>query len=283
MLVTLKELLEEARNEKFAIGSFNLHNMEMLPAFFEAAKESDTPISIQISDGTAKYIGLDLIVAMVKTLAKQEKVKVALHLDHNSDTIFIKKAIDAGFTSVMIDAAHLSLEENIKVTKEIVNYAKPYGVSVEAEVGAIGGAEDGVLIEETSFTNPDDALYFYQKTNVDALAVSFGSTHGQFRSKAKLNFDVLRKIHRAVDVPLVLHGGTGVSYEDIEQLVENGIAKINIGTQLNVQYIETGKETFGKSQLDNSLRKVLIPCNNRVKEIIKEKIYNFNNNRTLTK
>lgn len=283
MLVTLKELLEEARREKYAIGSFNLHNIEMLPAFIEAAKESETPISIQISDGTAKYIGLDLIVSMVKTLAEREKIKIALHLDHNSDTAFIKKAIDAGFTSVMIDAAHLPLEENIRVTNEIVNYAKDFGVSVEAEVGAIGGAEDGVSVQEASLTNPDDAAYFYEKTNVDALAVSFGSTHGQYRSKAKLNFDVLSKIHHAVDVPLVLHGGTGVSYDDIEQLVENGIAKINIGTQLNVKYIETGKATFGESPLDNSLRKVLIPCNNKVKEIIKEKIYNFNNNRTLTK
>ncbi|SEI13348.1 fructose-bisphosphate aldolase [Halobacillus karajensis] len=281
MLVTLKELLEDAQKKKYAIGSFNLHNMEMLPSFFEAAKETKTPISIQISNGTAKYIGLDLIVSMTRTLAERENVKVALHLDHNSDLDFIKKAVDAGFTSVMFDGAHLPLEENIRLTKDIVQYAHKQGVSVEAEVGAIGGTEDGVSVEHSNHTDPEEAAYFYKETNVDALAVSFGSAHGQYRSKAALDFDVLHKIYEAVDAPLVLHGGTGVSYDDIGVLIENGISKINIGTILNVTYIEKGKETFSESSLDNSLRNLLIPCNDKVKEIIKEKIYHFNNNRAL--
>ncbi|SFP34826.1 class II fructose-bisphosphate aldolase [Salibacterium halotolerans] len=276
MLVPLHEILNEAKKEGYAVGSFNLHCMEMLPSFIEAAEEQHSPISIQISHGTANYIGLDLIKAMVETLAAKSNVKVALHLDHNSDVNFIKKAVQAGFTSVMIDGSDLPLEENIAVTKEVVDFARPYNVSVEAEVGAIGGTEDGVsLKEDVDFTKPNDAAYFYEQTKVDALAISIGSSHGQYRSKSKLNFAVLQEISERVEIPLVLHGGTGVSYDDIQELIHYGIAKINIGTELNVRYIEEGKKTFSESPLENSLRKVLIPCNNRVKNIVKEKIEHF--------
>lgn len=276
MLVPLHEILEEAKQKGYAVGSFNLHCMEMLPSFIEAAEETKSPISIQISDGTAKYIGLDLIVAMVRTLAEKSSVKVALHLDHNSDVTFIKQAIEAGFTSVMIDGADLPIEENIAVTKEVVEFARKYNVSVEAEVGAIGGTEDGVSVEgEVDFTDPEEAAYFYNQTQVDFLAISIGSSHGQYRSKSTLNFEVLESVHKMIDAPLVLHGGTGVSYDDVQRLIQHGIAKINIGTELNVRYIEEGKKTFMESKLDNSLRKVLIPCNNRIKEIVKEKIEKF--------
>lgn len=273
MYKNLKELFIENEG-KGAIGAFNLHCLEMLPAMVAGAEEVGTPIIIQTSLGTAEYIGFELLIAAVKSLAAKSKIDVCLHMDHCKDMEALKKAIDCGYSSVMYDGSSLPLEENIKNTKEIVEYARKRNVSVEGEVGAIGGAEDGIVVEEKSayYTKPEDAVYFANMTGVDALAVSIGTTHGQYKSKAKINYELLKELKEKLpNVGMVLHGGTGVADEDMKKCVVEGMKKINVGTELNKSYIEKVNETFPSAKPLTSLRGLFEPANTKIKEIIIEK------------
>lgn len=274
MYLTLKEILKNTRKDKFAVGSFNIHCLEMVPSMIKAAKAKNSPIILQISPTTCKYIGSALLCKVVKELAEETDVNVTLHLDHTKDFLTIKDAIDNGFSSVMIDASALSLEENIKKTKEVVNYAKQHGVSVEAELGTIGGTEDGVALNDgkVRYTSPEDAVKFVKETGIDALAIGFGTSHGQWKSKAKLSFDVLKNIHDVIDIPLVLHGGTGVSEEDLKKCILGGISKVNIGTELNVAWVKDAKEHLEKADLADSCRDLVIPSNDAVQKVIENKI-----------
>ncbi|HEY8805709.1 MAG TPA: class II fructose-bisphosphate aldolase [Clostridium sp.] len=274
MYLTLKEILKDTRKNKFAVGSFNIHCLEMVPSMIKAAKAKNSPIILQISPTTCKYIGAALLCSVVKELAEETDVNVTLHLDHTKDFLTIKDAIDNGFSSVMIDASALSLEENIKKTKEVVNYAKQHGVSVEAELGTIGGTEDGVALNDgkVRYTSPEDAVKFVKETGIDALAIGFGTSHGQWKSKAKLSFDVLKNIHDVIDIPLVLHGGTGVSEEDLKKCILGGISKVNIGTELNVAWVKDAKEHLKKADLADSCRDLVIPSNDAVQKVIENKI-----------
>lgn len=274
MYVTLKEILKNTRNDKFAVGAFNIHCLEMVPAMIKAAEVKNSPIILQISPTTCKYIGFKLIVNVVKTLAEQVNINVALHLDHTKDFATIKEAIDNGFSSVMIDASGLPIEENIKKTKEVVEYASKHGVSVEAELGTIGGTEEGVAVNdgEIKYTHPEDAVKFIEATGIDALAIAIGTSHGQFNSKAKLSFDVLESNNEVTNIPLVLHGGTGVSEEDLKKCVAGGICKLNVGTELNVAWVVAAKENFKNARVNDSCRDLVIPSNDAVQNVIESKI-----------
>lgn len=274
----MKNLSEifKAHEGKGAIGSFNVHCLEMLPAMIEGASEAGVPIIIQTSLGTAEYIGFDLLVSSMKTLSKRYDIDVCLHMDHCSDIDAIKRAIDVGYSSVMYDGSSLPLEENIKNTKEVVEYAHPRNVSVEGEVGIIGGAEDDLVVDENkvAYTKPEEALKFVQETNVDALAVAIGTTHGQFTSKANINFELLEEISSIIgDAGLVLHGGTGVSDEDLNKCAVKGMKKVNVGSELNKGYIVEVNKTFPPALAAplTSLRGLLSPANDLIKEIVKEK------------
>lgn len=261
---------------KGAIGAFNLHCFEMLPSMINAAEELDVPIIIQTSLGTAMYIGFEPLIAAVKALAEKSTVNVALHMDHCRDVEALRHAIDLGYSSVMYDGSDLPIEENIKNTKEVVDYAHARGVSVEGEIGSIGGAEDGIVVskDQAMYTKPENALLYVSQTNVDALAVSIGTTHGQFKSKAKINYELLKELKSKLgNVGLVLHGGTGVSDEDIKRCVREGIKKVNIGTELNRNYIDVVRETFNQDGIKptTSLRGLFGPANEKIKEIIIEK------------
>lgn len=269
----LTELFKENEGKR-AIGSFNVHCLEMLPAMIEGAKELNVPIIIQTSPGTAEYIGLDLLVSSIQTLSERNNADVCLHMDHCTDIEVIKQAIDTGYTSVMYDGSSLPLEENIKNTKEVVAYAKERNVSVEGEVGSIGGAEDGVVVseEDAIYTDPKDAYQFVQETNVDAIAVAIGTTHGLYKSKAKLNFELLEELAKNLtSAGLVLHGGTGVSEPDMRKCVALGMKKVNVGTELNKSYIDNINSAFSQATPLTSLRKLFIPANQHIKEIVKEK------------
>lgn len=275
MYKNLIDLFKENEG-KGAVGAFNLHCFEMLPSMIHAAEELDVPIIIQTSLGTAEYIGFEPLIAAVKALAEKSSVSVALHMDHCKDVEALKKAIDLGYSSVMYDGSALPIEENIKNTKEVVAYAHEHGVSVEGEIGSIGGAEEGVVVEKDAamYTKPEDALHYVDETHVDALAVSIGTTHGQFRSKAKINYELLTELKSKLgDVGLVLHGGTGVSDEDMRRCVREGMKKINVGTELNKNYIEVVSKTFTADDVTplTSLRNLLGPANDRIKEIVQEK------------
>ncbi|MBU8596776.1 class II fructose-bisphosphate aldolase [Shouchella clausii] len=277
MYANLKETLAYAKERGIAVGAFNAHCLEMVPAMLHAAKETNLPIIIQTTAGTADYVGYDVFVAVVKTLAEQLPVPVTLHLDHATDFAKIKQAVDAGYSSVMFDGSTLPIAENIEKTLEVSAYAHPRYVSVEAELGIIGGAEDGVMIDsaQVSFTQPEEVSQFLQHVTVDALALSIGTTHGQYKSKANLQFDLLETIANNHALPLVLHGGTGVKDEDIQKCVTRGIVKINVGTELLIAWTRTAKHQFAKANLTDSLRNHLIPCNEQIKQVIKAKMAVF--------
>lgn len=275
MYKNLTELFKENEG-KGAVGAFNVHCFEMVPAMIQAAEELSVPIILQTSLGTAEYIGFEPLIAAVKALAEKSSVDVALHMDHCKSVEALKKAIDCGYSSVMYDGSSFPIEENIKNTKEVVAYAHAKNVSVEGEVGSIGGAEEGVVVAKDAamYTKPEDALYFANETGVDALAVSIGTTHGQYKSKAKINYELLSELKEKLGTTgLVLHGGTGVSDEDMRRCVREGMKKINVGTELNKSYIEVVGKTFtaeGVTPL-TSLRTLLGPANDRIREIVKEK------------
>lgn len=279
MYKTLKEVTETAEKLNMTVGAFNMHNLEMLPDMIRAAKEMGSPIIIQTSIDTAKYIGYEVIVAVVKALADTHMVDVALHLDHARDVEAIKDAIAAGYTSIMYDGSHLPFKENIAKTKLVVEYAHARGVSVEGELGTIGGTEEGISVGEDDkvYTRPEDAVEFVKETGVDALAVAIGTNHGQFKSKTDVNIELLKEIDSVVDVPLVIHGGTGVKEEDYPELINNGIRKFNVGTELLVNWTQEAKNSFGQTEVNKSLRHNVIPANQKVKEIVKHKIGLFMN------
>ncbi|HFI5323112.1 TPA: ketose-bisphosphate aldolase [Serratia liquefaciens] len=274
-LYNFNELLSVAKARDFkAIGSFNLHCLEMLPAFFKAAKSMHSPLMIQISTGTAEYLGYRLLVDSVRSLAQSEDVPTCLHLDHCSDIASIETAIDAGFSSVMYDGSHLEMDENIANTRRVIDIARQHNVSVEAELGAIGGSEDGKAVaeEDICFTTVEDAKRFVDETGVDMLAVSVGTIHGLYTGKAHIQHQRLAEITAATGTPLVLHGGTGVSDEDMRLAVAGGIEKVNVGTEMNVQWVDRCKQTFEKGKVNDSVRKFLIPANNAVTQVLTEKI-----------
>lgn len=271
-------LLEIAKARQFkAVGSFNLHCLEMLPAFFKAAKQTNSPLMIQISTGTAHYLGYQLLVDSVRSLSASENVPTCLHLDHCSDINAIQTAIDAGFSSIMYDGSHLDIDENIANTRIVVEMARPRGISVEAELGAIGGSEDGKAVaeEDICFTTVEDAKRFVEETHVDMLAVSVGTVHGLYTGKAQIQHQRLQEISAATGTPLVLHGGTGVSDEDMRKAVTEGINKVNVGTEMNVQWVGQCKSTFEKGRVNDSVRKFLIPANDAVTQVLVEKMNLF--------
>ena len=277
MYKTLKEVTQTATQLNMTIGAFNTHNLEMMPEMIRAAKELGVPIIIQTSIATAKYIGYKVMVTVAKEMAEDEMVDVCLHLDHAKDFDEIKAAIDAGFSSVMFDGSALPFKENIAKTKMVVAYAHAHGASVEVELGTIGGTEEGICVSEDDkkYTRPQDAAIFVKETNVDALAIAIGTNHGQYQSKTEVNIPLLKKIHAAVDIPLVLHGGTGVKEEDYQELIDNGIRKFNVGTELLVNWTRVAKEKFQETEVNKSLRHNIIPANMAVKEIVKHKDFLF--------
>ncbi|MFL2072993.1 ketose-bisphosphate aldolase [Marinilactibacillus psychrotolerans] len=279
MYTTLKEVTQTAENLNMTIGAFNAHNLEMLPEMIRAAKEMGSPIIIQTSVDTAKYIGFRVMVAVARQLAEDEMVDVALHLDHAKNFDDIKEAIDSGYTSVMYDGSQLPFKENIAKTRAVVQYAHKIGASVEGELGTIGGTEEGIHVDEIDkiYTSPDDVLEFVKETGVDALAIAIGTNHGQFKSKTEVNIPLLKEIHKVTDIPLVIHGGTGVKEEDYPELINNGIRKFNVGTELLVNWTKEAKECFAETPVNKSLRHNVIPANLAVKEIIKHKIGLFMN------
>ena len=279
MYKTLKEVTQTATQLNMTIGAFNTHNLEMMPEMIRAAKELGVPIIIQTSIATAKYIGYKVMVTVAKEMAEDEMVDVCLHLDHAKDFDEIKAAIDAGFSSVMFDGSALPFKENIAKTKMVVAYAHAHGASVEGELGTIGGTEEGICVseDEKKYTRPQDAAIFVKETNVDALAIAIGTNHGQYQSKTEVNIPLLKKIHAAVDIPLVLHGGTGVKEEDYQELIDNGIRKFNVGTELLVNWTRVAKEKFQETEVNKSLRHNIIPANMAVKEIVKHKAGLFMN------
>lgn len=298
MLVTNKELQSDATANGYAVGAFNISNLETVLAITEAAVEEKSPAIIAVSASSIKYAGIDFIIAMVKTAAKKVSVPMTLHLDHGADLEICSKCIDAGFTSVMIDGSHLNFEQNISLTKSVVDYAHPMGVSVEAELGRLAGIEDAIDVKETVLTDPDAVKEFVERTGVDALAIAIGTSHGAYKFKAepKLDFERLKEIRKKTDVLLVLHGASGVPSEIVEKakkygaelgkakgvpdehikkVISLGISKVNIDTDLRLAFTATFREIITNSPTVFDPRKFLGPAKEAMKEVIKGKMRLF--------
>lgn len=229
-LVKMTELLEDARKKNYAVGSFSIANMEMVKGALKAAEEMHSPMILQIAEVRLTNSPLELIGPLMVSAAKNTKVPVAVHFDHGLTLENIEKALEIGFTSVMIDGSHLSFDENVKITKRVKELADKYGADVEAEIGQVGGSEDGSENIEMKVTNLKDAKRFVQETRVDALAVAIGNSHGVYKGTPKLRFDVLEELKENIETPLVLHGGSGITPEGFKECKNKGIRKINIAT-----------------------------------------------------
>ena len=229
-LVKMKDLLKRAEEKNIGCGAFSVGNMEMVKGAIRAAEELNTPIILQIAEVRLKNSPLHLMGPMMVQAAKEAKVDVAVHLDHGLTFETVDKALGLGFTSVMLDASTLPFEENIAKVKTVVEKARKYGATVEAELGLVGGSEDGSCDHGIRCTDPDDAGVYARETGSDALAVAIGNAHGNYPVAPTLAFDVLEKIHEKVDIPLVLHGGSGITDKDFQRAISLGIRKVNIAT-----------------------------------------------------
>ena len=229
-LVKMKDLLRCAEEKNIGCGAFSVGNMEMVRGAIRAAEELDTPIILQIAEVRLKNSPLHLMGPMMVQAAKEAKVDVAVHLDHGLTFETVDKALELGFTSVMLDASTLPFEENIARVKAVVEKARKYGATVEAELGFVGGSEDRSCDHGIRCTDPDDAVVYARETGIDALAVAIGNAHGNYPVAPTLAFDVLEKIHEKVDIPLVLHGGSGITDKDFQRAISLGIRKVNIAT-----------------------------------------------------
>lgn len=229
-LVKMKDLLRRAEEKNIGCGAFSVGNMEMVRGAIRAAEELDTPIILQIAEVRLKNSPLHLMGPMMVQAAKEAKVDVAVHLDHGLTFETVDKALEIGFTSVMLDASTLPFEENIARVKAVVEKARKYGATVESELGLVGGSEDGSCDHGIRCTDPDDAVVYARETGIDALAVAIGNAHGNYPVAPTLAFDVLEKIHEKVDIPLVLHGGSGITDKDFQRAISLGIRKVNIAT-----------------------------------------------------
>ena len=247
MIVNLRTILEDARKYKYAIGSFNVYNYETIKGVIEAIKETKTPGIIAFGEKYLENMELREVVNLIRTMCVNLDQEIAIHLDHCKSFDIIKKAIEAGFTSVMIDGSHLSFEENVRITKEVVDYAHNLNVSVEAELGSISLGENSNEDEgEEIYTDPLQAREFINSTNVDALAISIGTVHGMYKGEPKISIERLKEIYMNINIPLVLHGGSGTPVDILGKCIDNGITKVNVNTEISHDIVNAFKEEIGK-------------------------------------
>ncbi len=299
MLVTNMELLRKAQKGVYAVGAFNIQNLESLMAVVEAAVEEKSPVIVAVTPSAIKYGGLNYLAGLVKTAAEALPIPMSLHLDHGEDVETVKKCLVAGFTSVMIDGSHLPFEENIALTKRVVDLTHQKGVSVEGELGRLTGVEEKTVEErEAVLTDPREAEEFVMRTGVDALAVSIGTSHGayKFKGEPQLDFERLKQIRERVEVPLVLHGASsvpqwiiekatkygaelagakGIPEDHIRKAISLGITKINIDTDLRLAFTATVREVLANSPKEFDPRKILGPAKETMKEVVKAKMRLF--------
>ncbi len=276
-LVPVKELLKRAEEGKYAIGAFNVNNMELVQAILAAAEAEKAPVIMQASQGAIKYAGIEYIYALASLAASRSTVPAALHLDHGTSFEQCMKCIRVGFTSVMIDGSKFPMEENIALTNKVLEVARATGVSVEAELGKIGGTEDDIHVDERDafFTDPEEARYFVEKTGVDSLAVAIGTAHGQYKGIPQLDFPRLEKIVSLVKIPIVLHGSSGVPDEAVQEAIRLGVRKVNIDTNIREAFTAACRQVLDNNPKEIDPRKVLGPAREAATQVIREKIRVF--------
>lgn len=275
--VNMKQMLEKARKERYAVGAFNIVNYLTAQAVIDAAEELNSPLILQTSASTVKQIGVKELADMLIPMAKRAKIPVAIHLDHCTDIELVKKCIDAGWSSVMIDASKLPLEENIKQTKEVKEYAEGKDVTVEGELGAIVGVEDDIVVEEgeEALASVEKSKIYLEATNIDAFAPAIGTAHGLYKGEPRIDFDRFTEIEKLSSCPLVIHGGTGLAADVFKKLIALGGAKINISTAIKIAYCGGMNEYTVQRPAENNPLKLDKYVSDAVKRIAKEHIELF--------
>lgn len=273
-LVSSLALIQKAKAEKKAIAAFNIHNLETIQAVVEGANELRAPVIIQTTPGTLKHAGVEYIGAIVKKAAELYDIPIALHMDHCPSYDTIVACMRNQYTSVMIDGAHLPYDENVRLVSSVVRMAHAVGVQVEGEIGRISGVEDDLFINEAeaAYTIPEEAVAFVKDTGVDTLAIAIGTAHGMYKGEPKLDFERLSAINGLVDVPLVLHGASGVPDDSVREAIDRGIAKVNIATELKNPMADAIKAVFAKNPEENDPRNYMGAAKAAVKEMVRNKI-----------
>ena len=271
--VTSEKMLLDAQKDGYAVGAFNVENMEMVMAVIAAAEELRAPVMMQTTPSTIKYAGLDMYLANVKAAAERASVPVCLHLDHGDSFDLAMRALRTGYTSIMIDGSHNVFEENIAVTKAVADACRPSGIPVEAELGKVGGKEDDLDGGEgNGYTDPLEAKEFVERTGVTSLAVAIGTAHGVYKGVPKLDLDRLAEIRKVVDIPLVLHGASGLSEEAVVESIKRGICKVNFATELRIAYTDGTKEFLAANPDAFDPKKYGKVAMEHVKEIVKTRM-----------
>ena len=272
-LVTSKELLLDAQKNGYAVGAFNVENMEMVMAVLQAAEETGSPVIMQTTPGTIKYAGLDFYYANVRAAAERTKIPVVMHLDHGNSFELAMAAYRTGYTSIMIDGSKKPFEENIALTKSVTDACHPGNVPVEGELGKVGGKEDDLENgDDNPYTDPDEAKEFVARTNVDSLAVGVGTAHGIYKGIPKVNVEVLSAIRTVVDIPLVLHGTSGVPDDQVRDCVSRGICKVNYATDLRIAFSKGLKAHLAAHPDDFDPKKYCAPGIEEVKKYVMQKM-----------
>ncbi len=279
-LVSMNDFLPKAKANKFAVGQFNMNNLEFAQAIMEAAAEEKSPFIYGVSEGAIKYMGLEFTVAIAQAAAAKSGLPIALHLDHGSSFEVAMQCIRAGFSSVMFDGSHHPFEENIRITKEVVKAARAMGVSVEGELGTIGGVEDDISVDEenANLAKPEEAIRFYEETGVDCVAIAVGTAHGMYSGEPKIHFDIIEAVAKAIPVPVVLHGGSGVPDADIRKAILAGAGKINVNTENQVACTNAIRDILNKDAKVYDPRKYLGPARKAMVEVVRSKIRLFGSN-----
>ena len=270
--VTTEQMLYKADKEGYAVGAFNVENMEMVMAVIKACEETNAPAILQTTPSTVKYAGLDMYYANVAAAAKRARVPIALHLDHGNSFELAMQALHTGYTSIMIDGSKLVLEENIALSKRVADVCRACGIPVEAELGKVGGKEDDMSCDDPGYTDPDDAVRFVNETGVSSLAVAIGTAHGIYKGEPKLDVERLSEIRKVVSIPLVLHGASGVPDEAVKNCIRRGISKVNFATELRIAFSNGIKEYLAKDPEVFDPKKYCALGSEKVTALVKEKI-----------
>ncbi|UUV20108.1 tagatose bisphosphate family class II aldolase (plasmid) [Fusobacteria bacterium ZRK30] len=274
MLLSTNQMLLDAQKKGYAVPAFNVHNLETIQTVVDAAVELNSPVIVAATPGTMKYAGEDFFIKLVEICSNKYDIPIAMHLDHHEDSEAIMRSIQIGTKSVMIDASHCSFDENIDKVKKIVDYAHKFDVTVEGELGILGGIEDDLEIDakDALYTNPSQAKEYVEKTGIDSLAIAIGTAHGVYAKEPKLDFSRLEEIRKVVDIPLVLHGASGVPADQVKRAIELGICKVNIATELKMPFAAEVRKILTENPNESDPRKYFTPAKKVMKKVAMDKI-----------
>ncbi|MDN3679634.1 tagatose bisphosphate family class II aldolase [Vibrio tapetis subsp. quintayensis] len=273
-LISSREMLKRAQLGGYAVPAFNIHNLETVQVVVETASEMGSPVILAGTPGTYDYAGTDYLISICKEAAHKHSVPLVLHLDHHESFSDIQQKVQHGIRSVMIDGSHFAFDQNIETVRQVVQYCNRFDASVEAELGRLGGQEDDLIVESADalMTDPGAAAEFIRRTGIDSLAVAIGTAHGMYKAEPKLDFERLAKIRNVVDIPLVLHGASGVPDAAVRRCIELGVCKVNVATELKIAFADAVKLHFKENPEANDPRKYIVPGKEAMKKVVMDKI-----------